>query len=67
MTEIQGAFTGFDSAWTDNSKKPGAIASIIAKNDTLRLIRPIPATFEVAGTVISAFARDFSLHLVRID
>jgi predicted RNase H-like nuclease len=68
MTSIKAIFTGFDSAWTDNAKKPGAIASIILDADgSRRLMPPEPATFDHARNSIFDLSSMTSLHIVGID
>ena len=68
MGPHKAVFTGFDSAWTDNPKKPGAIASIVLDADgRFRLLPPEPATFSHAKEAISSLASMAPLHIVGID
>ena len=68
MGSHRAIFTGFDSAWTDNPKKPGAIASIVLDADgRLRLLPPEPATFCHARETITELASMAPLHIVGID
>lgn len=68
MATHTATFTGFDSAWTDNPRKPGAIASIALSADgSLRLSSPEPATFDDARASILAMASKARLHVVAID
>ena len=68
MGSHKAIFTGFDSAWTDNPKKPGAIASIILDADGRhRLLLPEPATFSHAREAIIDLASMAPLHIVGID
>lgn len=68
MKQIPASFTGFDSAWTDNPRKPGAIASVIHDNlGGFTLVPPIPATFSVALDTINEFGTKTSTHIIGID
>ncbi len=59
---------GFDSAWADNPKKPGAICAI-AFNDhgQVKFHEPQPASFADALAFIKARRKDFSVSLVALD
>lgn len=68
MNSIGAIFTGFDSAWTDNPKRPGAIASILDSGlGRLRLVSPKPATFNEAQAEILTLAKTMPIHVVGID
>ena len=58
---------GFDSAWTDNPKAPGAVATIRARNDKLEFVEPELASFETALRIIRAERGTSDLCLVAID
>jgi predicted RNase H-like nuclease len=61
-------FTGFDSAWTDNLRKPGALASIIQTADgKLSWVAPRPSTFDQAVEIIESLSKQAPFHLVAID
>lgn len=61
-------FTGFDSAWTDNPKQPGAIASIVRKKNGRNLfIEPFLASFAEAQVEILRLGELSPWHLVAID
>lgn len=62
------AFTGFDSAWTDNAAKPGAILTIFeSKTGELACEAPRLATFADAVVDIKAISEHVPFHLVAID
>lgn len=46
---------GFDSAWVDNPRAPGALCAIrVDTRGRRRLVPPAPASFEVALASIAA-------------
>lgn len=62
------AYTGFDSAWTDNPSKPGAILTIYEDaNGSLSSKEPKLATFDQARAEILRVQNEHSFHLVAID
>ena len=61
-------FVGFDSAWTDNPRKPGAIGLVeFVDRRASRFIEPKLATFDDALDLIEARAAGADLVLVAID
>ena len=65
MTE---AFIGFDSAWADNPKVPGAVSAVIRDSDgSSRFIKPQCASFSKAEEFIDAVSKDACYTLVAID
>jgi len=58
---------GFDSAWTDNPKAPGAVAIIRCSAGMIEFVEPALATFEGALRTIEAERRAVDLCLVAID
>lgn len=62
---ISHVFTGFDSAWVDDPRRPGAIASLVLEDGRLRLVPPAPASFDHARAVIAAV--DAPFHLIALD
>jgi len=61
-------FIGFDSAWTDNPKAPGAISAIALKSGVpVRFEAPRLASFDDALTFIRAQRSDNGTTLVALD
>ena len=58
---------GFDSAWSDNPKSPGAICALRIEGDRLAFHPPEPAGFERATRFIQALHAKGDLTLVAID
>jgi predicted RNase H-like nuclease len=59
---------GFDSAWTDNIKAPGAVCSlVIAKDGTVNFKPPRLASFDQAFEFIEAERRACDICLVALD
>ena len=59
---------GFDSAWTDSSVNPGAIAALVlVDGEPTDFHAPILATFDAATVFIQAVARDADYTLIAID
>ena len=59
---------GFDSAWTDNEKSPGAICAVAVCDDgEIRFTAPRLATFGQALDFIQEERRSFGTCLVAID
>ena len=62
------AFMGFDSAWTDNRKAPGAICSITYDGRAMRDFRPPQLVgFGDALSFIRAVDRDGQASLIALD
>jgi predicted RNase H-like nuclease len=62
------AFIGFDSSWTDNRKRPGAISSVTAVNgEVCRFTTPELIGFERAASFINEAAARAEFTLVAID
>ena len=64
MTEI---FVGFDSAWTDNVKAPGAICAISRRAEGFEFIPPRLARFAEAGSFIEALTNPDGFMLIALD
>lgn len=61
-------FTGFDSAWTDNAARPGALAHIVrSPSGGLVLVPPVPATFARALAEVRRACDAAALHILGID
>jgi predicted RNase H-like nuclease len=60
-------FSGFDSAWTDDPKRPGALAHIVAAEDRLEFLAPELRTFDHALTELLRLGQTADLHLVALD
>jgi predicted RNase H-like nuclease len=58
---------GFDSAWADNPKAPGAVAVVHSTGTEWVLRDPVLASFDAALTLIRAVAHGSDLCLVAID
>jgi hypothetical protein len=43
---------GFDSAWTDNPRQPGAVCVSRAVGSDIQFVEPTPASFDEARQVI---------------
>ena len=66
--KITYAISGFDSAWTDKVKEPGALASIVQyKNGKLTWEEPKLTTFTQAQDIINDLSSQSIFHLVAID
>lgn len=64
MTEV---YIGFDSAWTDNIKAPGAICSLTLRANEIIFDPPRLARFEQAAQFIEDAARPEDLLVVALD
>ena len=64
MTEV---YIGFDSAWTDNIKAPGAICSLTLRADEIIFDPPRLARFEQAAEFIEDAARTEDFLVVALD
>lgn len=61
-------FTGFDSAWANNPKRPGAITSIIQRSDgSLHWQAAKLVSFKEAAEEVNRLASQSPWHLVAID
>src|SRR3989337_44593 len=61
-------FIGFDSAWTDNQRNPGAItACVVSTNGPLEFYPPRLASFHEAWQFIKDITQDHAYTLVAID
>jgi predicted RNase H-like nuclease len=60
-------FSGFDSAWTDDPKRPGALAHIVAAENKLEFLAPELRTFDHALTELLRLGQTADLHLVALD
>src|SRR5262249_39768770 len=59
---------GFDSAWTDNSKAPGAVcAVVIASDGNITFKPPCHVSFDLALAFIEAERRAYDTCLVALD
>lgn len=59
---------GFDSAWTDNAKHPGAISAALYDGARVRLeVTPRLATFDQAATMIEDLAGQADVTLIALD
>ena len=58
---------GFDSAWADNPKKPGAICALRVADARTTFIAPRPAGFDTALALIRSHHREDDVTLVAID
>ncbi len=58
---------GFDSAWADNPKKPGAICALRLEGERTRFVEPVLAGFDDALVLIRSLHHDGDLTLVAID
>lgn len=59
---------GFDSAWTDNPRAPGAICAIACDGSSdPRFVAPRLASFEAALAFIADVGADYALRLIAID
>jgi predicted RNase H-like nuclease len=62
------AYIGFDSAWTDNPKAPGAICAVVVKDGRpVRFHQPQPVSFEQARTFIQSICVDEGNALIALD
>ena len=67
MSEIE-TFVGFDSAWTDSVKAPGAICAVAFRNGVPQsLIEPRLVRFDAALTFIQDLASRSDYTLVALD
>jgi len=61
-------YIGFDSAWTDNLKAPGAVCAVVWEGDQVsRFHPPRLATFDQALAFVKAHKTDNSYTLLAID
>lgn len=61
-------YIGFDSAWTDNPKAPGAICAVFAEaNQIVRFDQPQLASFKEALSFIRSIRLSDGLTLVALD
>ena len=61
-------YIGFDSAWTDNPKAPGAICAVAIENRApVRFYAPRLATFDQALLFIEQARSDSGITLVALD
>ena len=61
-------YIGFDSAWTDNPKAPGAICAIAIKDrQPLRFYAPQFVSFNQALTFIKSVSADDGVTLIALD
>jgi predicted RNase H-like nuclease len=61
-------YIGFDSAWTDNPKAPGAICAIAIKDrQPLRFYAPQFMSFNQALTFIKSVSADDGITLIALD
>jgi len=62
------AFVGFDSAWADNPRAPGAICSISRVSEKwVSFNPPVPVSFDQAAEFIQPLAKEHSVIIVAID
>lgn len=61
------ALVGFDSAWTNRKKNPGAICALVISNETARFIEPRLCTFEEAQEFVERISNEAKLVIVGID
>ncbi len=64
---VKTVISGFDSAWTDNPRQPGAISHIVMEGEDRRLILPTLATFREALESLKSIADGADKHLVALD
>jgi predicted RNase H-like nuclease len=60
-------FVGFDSAWTDNERAPGAICALSLSDRSLEFVAPQLARFSEAATLIEDVAGPDDFLLVALD
>jgi predicted RNase H-like nuclease len=61
-------FVGFDSAWTDNVRKPGAVAALVFDDKQAPVFHPPKlATFAQASAFIASTSRGADYSLIAID
>lgn len=66
--EMRDCYVGFDSAWTDNAAKPGAVTALEIDNGRItRFDSPVLATFKEAGDYIEQRAGDADYVLIALD
>ena len=58
---------GFDSAWADNPRQPGAICALRIENDTCVFHAPELVGFDAARTFVEKLHRPGNMTLVAID
>lgn len=58
---------GFDSAWTDNKKAPGALCAIRIDSGTVHFAEPELTNFDRAATLINTAKRHDEFVLVALD
>jgi restriction system protein len=62
------AFVGFDSAWADNPKSPGAICAVSREGGKwIRFKPPEFASFEQASDFVQSLKNEYALIIVAID
>ena len=67
-TTLMDVYIGFDSAWTDNPKAPGAICAIAIKDrQPLRFYAPQFVSFNQALTFIKSVSADDGITLIALD
>lgn len=62
---LKTAIIGFDSAWTDNQKQPGAISALVLDNQGWSFIQPRLASFSEAECFIHDYSAD--LQIITLD
>lgn len=58
---------GFDSAWTDNSRNPGAVTALVCEDAQTRFLPPRLATFDQAIAFIAEVSQGANYALIAVD
>jgi predicted RNase H-like nuclease len=66
-TPVAMTIVGFDSAWTDNPKSPGAVSVIRTVGDHVEFVEPILASFSTARQLIDIERAKSRFCLIAID
>ena len=64
---VKTVISGFDSAWTDNPRQPGAISHIVMEGEDRGFILPALVTFSKALENLKSIADEKDTHLVALD
>lgn len=60
-------FVGFDSAWTDNRRNPGAVAALVCEDSQTRFLPPRLTSFNQAAAFIAEVRVGADYLLVAVD